>query len=123
MTKKTHWKQKVILSQNGQPTGPDSVYWALTNLDKLSPSTEENYNIYFNNRGYHFDEQPKEVLIDDTNVYENIVINSFLYNADKFLYALTKHYSEFASIEVGYSDTEYVRFDHTMTKYAKIALK
>lgn len=121
--KKTHWKQKVILSQNGQPTGPDSVYWALTNLDKLSPSTAENYNIYFNNRGYHFDEQPKEVLIDDTNVYENIVINSFLYNADKFLYALTKHYSEFASKEVGYSDTEYVRFDHTMTKYAKIALK
>ncbi len=121
--KKTHWKQMVILSQNGQPTGPDSVYWALTNLDKLSPSTADNYNIYFNNRGYHFDEQPKEVLIDDTNVYENIVINSFLYNADKFLLALIKHYSEFTGKEMSYSDTEYVRFDHTMSKYAKIALK
>ncbi|EPK7316827.1 hypothetical protein MX851_005341, partial [Citrobacter freundii] len=121
--KKTHWKQKVILSQNGQPTGPDSVYWALTNLDRLSPSTADNYNIYFNNRGYHFDEQPKEVLIDDTNVYENIIINSFLYNADNFLYVLKKHYSELACEDVGYSDTEYVRFDHTMSKYAKIALK
>jgi len=121
--KKANWKQEIIISQNGQPTGPESVYWALTNLDKLSPSTVDDYNIYYNNRGYHFDEQPKEILIDDTNVFENIVINSFLHNAEKFLSKLITHYMEYSEMERGYSESEYVRFDHTMSKYAKMALK
>lgn len=121
--RKAKWKQIIDFSKNGQPTGPDSVFWALTNLDKLTPSPAENYNIHYNNRGYHFDEQPKEVLIDDTDVFENIVINSFLFNAETFLLSLIQHYHEHSEYNGTYNDSEYIRFDHTMSKYAKIALK
>jgi len=86
-------KSEMILSENGQPTGPDSVYWALTNLDKLSPANQDDVNIYFNNRGYHYDKLPKEISSSDYDVYENRVINSFLAAAEDFLYQLKDQYS------------------------------
>lgn len=113
----------MILSENGTPTGPDSVYWALTNLDRLSPANQDSVNIYFNNRGYHYEQLPKEISVENYDVYENRVINTFLINAVNFLHSLRNEYS----VNVEYSssplNSEYVRFDHTMAKFSKMALE
>lgn len=115
-------KSEMILSENGQPTGPDSVYWALTNLDKLSPANQDDVNIYFNNRGYHYDKLPKEISSSDYDVYENRVINSFLAAAEDFLYQLKDQYSIPESTDYHAENNEYVRFDHTMAKFSRMAL-
>lgn len=111
----------IILSENGHPTGPDSVYWALTNLDKLSPANQDSVNVYFNNRGYHYEKLPKEILIDDYDVYENRVINSFLVNAENFLYSLKSEYS-IDDLSQNNLNTDFVRFDHTMAEFSRMAL-
>ncbi|EQB99893.1 hypothetical protein B738_14827 [Photorhabdus temperata subsp. temperata M1021] len=79
---------KLILSKQGQPTGPDSIMWALYNLDQLSPANNEDANIFYNNRGYAFNELPKETLKENTNTYENKVIHAFLKQANIFLMML-----------------------------------
>ncbi|MCW2106353.1 UNVERIFIED_ORG: hypothetical protein M2402_003531 [Rahnella aquatilis] len=112
----------MTLSEQGQPTGPDSIYWALTNLDKLSPASHNDVNIYFNNRGYYFEKQPKEIITKDTDVFENRVINTFLMQSELFLFDLINEYKINNFIEASIFDTEYVRFDHTMSKFSRIAL-
>lgn len=120
--RKSFVNNELILSENGQPTGPDSVYWALTNLDKLSPANQEDVNIYFNNRGYHYDKLPKEISINNYDVYENRVINSFLASAEDFLYQLKEQYGVSDAAHYYTDNSEYVRFDHTMTKFTRMAL-
>ncbi|WP_337038543.1 MULTISPECIES: hypothetical protein [Pseudescherichia] len=120
--KKSSIDLKMILSENGQPTGPDSVYWALTNLDKLSPANEDSVNIYFNNRGYHYDKLPKEISEYNYDVYENRVINSFLAGAEIFLTTLKNEYNVEHEYYQDSLNPDYVRFDHTMARFSKMAL-
>lgn len=120
--RKSSINNELVLSENGQPTGPDSVYWALTNLDKLSPANQDDVNIYFNNRGYHYEKLPKEISTSNYDVYENRVINSFLASAEGFLYQLKEQYSVSDATHYYTDNSEYVRFDHTMAKFSRMAL-
>lgn len=120
--RKSQIQSDMILSENGTPTGPDSVYWALTNLDKLSPANQNSVNIYFNNRGYHYDQLPKEISLENFDVYENRVINTFFINAVNFLHSLKNEYSTNIKLPQNASNSEYVRFDHTMAKFSQMVL-
>ena len=111
-------------SYYGQPTGPDSIKWLLDNLDKISPSNSENYNVIFNNRYYRSDKLPKEIIIENYDVYENRVLNSFFYSAENYLLSLSekvKKYSRGGGLYASDSD-EYLRFDHTMQIFFEAAL-
>lgn len=120
---KHQWEQELHTSEHGQPTGPDSVDWVLKNLDKLSPSTVDEANIIFNNRGYSFPELPKEVLVKNTDTYENRVINSYLSRIEKYLSKLYTEFNDFKGSDTIDEASEYVRFDHTMSKYTSLALR
>ncbi|MNG69115.1 hypothetical protein D3C81_692990 [compost metagenome] len=120
--RKSQIQSDMILSENGTPTGPDSVYWALTNIDKLSPANQDSVNIYFNNRGYHYDQLPKEISLENFDVYENRVINTFFINAVNFLHSLKSEYSTTIKLPHNTLNSEYVRFDHTMAKFSKMVL-
>ncbi|TDB55815.1 nuclease domain-containing protein [Photorhabdus khanii] len=113
---------KLILSKQGQPTGPDSIMWALYNLDQLSPANNEDANIFYNNRGYSFNELPKETLKENTDIYENKVIHAFLKQANVFLMmfkeSLISPKDKIQSLETN----EFIQFNHTMSKYADLAL-
>ncbi|MGG6177795.1 hypothetical protein ACQV2C_03915 [Pantoea allii] len=117
-------KNEMVLSENGQPTGPDSVHWALTNLDKLTPANQDDVNLYFNNRGYHYNSLPKEISCNDYDIYENRVINYFFSVAENFLYRLKDQFDFVSSVdEHNIENSEYIRFDHTMSKFSKMALE
>ncbi|MEW4516207.1 hypothetical protein [Proteus vulgaris] len=120
--RKSQIQPDLILSENGSPTGPDSVYWALTNLDRLSPANQDSVNIHFNNRGYHYEQLPKEISIENYDVYENRVINTFLINAVNFLHSLKNEYSKNTEVSQNSLNSDYVRFDHTMAKFSKMVL-
>ncbi|QBY45110.1 DUF2357 domain-containing protein [Arsenophonus nasoniae] len=79
------WQTDIILSKVGQPTGADSVYWVLSNLDKITLNNGDNVNVFYNNRGYSLSLIPKEIIKKQTDTYENRVIKSFLYHAEDFL--------------------------------------
>lgn len=121
--RKSQIQSDLILSENGAPTGPDSVYWALTNLDKLSPENQDGINIYFNNRGYHYDQLPKEILFEDFDIYENRVINTFIINSINFLKSLKNEYNTQSKASAMEPINDYVRFDHTMEKFSKMVLE
>lgn len=121
--RKSHIQTDLVLSENGAPTGPDSVYWALTNLDRLSPANQDSVNIYFNNRGFHYEQLPKEISFEDYDVYENRVINTFLVNVVNFLHSLKSEYSTRAEFHESPSHSDYVRFDHTMAKFSRMVLE
>ncbi|WP_445373949.1 hypothetical protein ACSLVK_16225 [Photorhabdus tasmaniensis] len=114
---------KLTLSRQGQPTGPDSIMWALYNLDQLSPANDEDANIFYNNRGYSFNELPKETLKENTNTYENKVIHAFLKQANMFLVMLKESLiypkDKIQSLE----KNEFIQFNHIISKYAYLALK
>ncbi|EOW9550809.1 hypothetical protein K6U51_16665 [Vibrio fluvialis] len=120
---KYQWEQELHTSEQGQPIGPDSVDWALKNLDKLSPSAPSEANIMFNNRGYAYPELPKEVLVKNTDTYENRVVSSYLKRIENYLSNLFKEYNKVSKNNVIDNTNEYVRFDHTMAKFAGLALK
>ena len=120
--RKSQVQSDLILSENGAPTGPDSVYWALTNLDRLSPANQDSVNIYFNNRGFHYEQLPKEISIESYDVYENRVINTFLVNAVNFLHSLKSEYTLRARFDQDPLNSDYVRFDHTMAKFSRMVL-
>lgn len=42
---KYSWQPEMQFSERGQPIGPDSVYWVLSNLDRLSPASTEHANL------------------------------------------------------------------------------
>ncbi|ANN29154.1 TPA: hypothetical protein RQK39_000723 [Vibrio vulnificus] len=116
------WKPELELSEQGQPTGPDSVHWVLTNLDIVSPSSIDEANLLYNNRGYRLDLLPKENIIKDRDVFENRVIHTFLHNIMHFLYEIKEQLSIKSSTDDALVDQEYVRFDHTMRQYTQLAL-
>lgn len=120
--RKSQVQSDLILSENGAPTGPDSVYWALTNLDRLSPANQDSVNIYFNNRGYHYEQVPKEISLENFDVYENRVINTFLINSVNFLNSLKDEYRTNIEFPQNPLNSDYVRFDHTMAKFSKMVL-
>ncbi|BAW80630.1 hypothetical conserved protein [Candidatus Nitrosoglobus terrae] len=117
------WKTDMMLSESGQPTGIDSIYWVLSNLDKISPCNDEGINIFYNNRGYSLPLVPKEIILEDTDTYENRVINSFLLQAAEFLNHLKREYSKYKQDIPQSRESDYVRFDHTMSGYMNITLQ
>lgn len=122
-THKHTWKPDMLLSDRGQPTGPDSVYWVLSHLDRLSPASQEESNLIYNNRSYRLDTLPKEVISNECDVFENRVIHTFLHNISLFLTELRDTFDKSSRVEHVYSDSEYVRFDHTMQRFTQLALK
>ncbi len=117
------WKAEMQFSDRGQPTGPDSVHWVFSNLDKLSPACTDEANIIYNNRSYRIDTLPKEGIISETDIFENRVIHTFLYTVSMFLIELRDAFNVSMALPKAYSDGEYVRFDHTMQKYTHLALR
>lgn len=115
--KKYNWFNTMSLSESGCPTGPDSIYWALTNLDQLSPSIPEESNVVFNNRNYRFNQIPSEYLEKDYDVFENRVIMSFFKFALYFLAQANQHLDSWNEPEEINSD--YIRFDDLLATYTK----
>ncbi|EHA1065490.1 hypothetical protein I8Y05_000544 [Aeromonas hydrophila] len=120
---KYSWKSEMQFSERGQPTGPDSVYWVLSNLDRLSPASTEEANLIYNGRGYRLDTLPKEGIVNNTDIFENRVIHTFLHNTKAFLIELKDTFEKSSSPIHDFTSNEYVRFDHTMQKYVHLALK
>ncbi len=117
------WKPELELSEQGQPTGPDSVHWVLTNLNIVSPASIDEANLIYNNRGYRLESLPKENIVKDKDVFENRVIHTFLHNIMHFLYEIKEQLSIRNSLDDEVVDQEYVRFDHTMRQYTQLALE
>jgi hypothetical protein len=117
------WKTEMQFSDRGQPTGLDSVYWFFSNLDKLSPACANEANVIYNNRSYRFDTLPKEGIVSDSDTFENRVIHTFLYTISMFLIGLKDTFSNTIVSQDKITDSEYVRFDHTMQKYTHLALR
>lgn len=117
------WKAEMQFSERGQPTGPDSVYWVLSNLDRLSPASAEESNLMYNGRSYRLDTLPKEGIISNSDIFENRVLHTFLHNTSLFLLELKENFTNLIKTNYTYSDNEYVRFDHTMQRYTQLALK
>ncbi|WP_409075723.1 hypothetical protein ACF2G4_06590 [Pantoea sp. C3] len=115
-------KNELVLALQGNPTGPDSIYWALSNLDKLSAATHENVNVSFNNRGYFFERLPKEVSVKDYDLFENRVINHFFAHAENFLIYLIGMYKDKIESKGTHPYSEFIRFDHTMTRFSDMAI-
>lgn len=118
------WENKLIISQQGQPTGPDSVYWALQNLDKLLPSRQEDANIKISNRLYKIEEMPKENIIENSDVFENRVIFSFLNSAREFLHSIKyqceKELEKEKVNEIDFSQNDdFISFDNSLRSYKK----
>lgn len=117
------WKPKMEMTERGQPTGPDSIHWVLNNLDKLTPASVDDANLVYNNRGYRLDMLPKESIVKERNVYENQVIHTFLHNMILLLIDIKEQYSIETLVHGNdVVDLEYVRFDHTMSKFTQLAL-
>ena len=116
------------ISQQGQPTGPDSVYWLLQNLDKIMPSNAEEAKLKIKNRMYTATEIPTEIISQNTDVFENRVINSFFYSARQFLVDLKKKYKYSSDINTSEKiqtddSDEFVSFDHTLLSFKKNIIK
>jgi len=112
------------ISQQGQPTGPDSVYWLMQNLDKIMPSNAEEAKLKIKNRTYTSTEIPTEVVIQNMDVFENRVINSFLHSARLFLYDLKNKYratdGHSSSEKIMTDDSpDFVSFDHILMSFKK----
>lgn len=120
---KYEWKQENHMSEQGRPTGPDSIIWALSNLDKLSPSSREGANIIFNNRGHSYPELPRETLVKNTDVYENRVINSHLFHLESFLSNINDELTRLKGAQNTNDKSEYIRFDNLMEKYKNLVLE
>lgn len=116
------WKPEMEMTERGQPTGPDSVHWVLNNLDKLSPASVNEANLVYNNRGYRLDELPKESIVKEWDVYENQVLHTFLHNMVQLLLEIKEQYDVESLNNDDVIDLEFVRFDHTMSKFTQMAL-
>ncbi|WP_421221379.1 hypothetical protein [Aeromonas sp. 602293] len=120
---KYSWQPEMQFSERGQPIGPDSVYWVLSNLDRLSPASTEHANLIYNGRGYSLDILPKEGITNNHDVFENRVIHTFLHDVKSFLIELKDSFKISNSPLHDFSNNDFVRFDHTMQKYVQLALK
>lgn len=60
--------------------------------------------------------------VENFDVYENRVINTFLINAVSFLNSIKSEYTASIDFPPGTLNSEYVRFDHTMAKFSKMVL-
>ena len=110
------------LSQQGQPTGPSSVYWLLQNLDKVMTSNSEEAKLKINNRMYTIDEMPSEHIEHNTDVFENRVINSFFFSAKEFLTDLKKKYQNHSDYQFSEKiktddSVDFVSFDHILSSF------
>ncbi|GAA6203879.1 hypothetical protein [Thalassotalea sp. SU-HH00458] len=122
---KFNWEHEMVLSQQGQPTGPDSVHYLLSHLDQVEPSDIHTSNILINNRPYVSHQVPKEILAENSDVFENRVIYSFLFAAKQYLSNLRKNF--LSELDDGVQrkmtttddSNEFVSFDHTLIGYKK----
>lgn len=121
-------ESSLYISQQGQPIGPDSVYWLLQNLDKIMPSNAEEAKLRIKNRTYTSAEIPTEIISQNTDVFENRVIKSFFYSARQFLVDLKRKYKYSSDIhtseKVKTDDSdEFVSFDHTLLSFKRNIIK
>lgn len=121
---KFDWKHNIEIIENGLPTGPDSVFWMLQNLDRIEPSDKQSANLKIKERLYKTDKSPREYISENPDVYENRVVYSFLYAAKAFVTGLIKKSSE--NLIVGQDkylvtdDSErYVSFEHALKVYRR----
>ncbi|MGY0216701.1 hypothetical protein ACWJJH_04850 [Endozoicomonadaceae bacterium StTr2] len=120
------WEERLGSQKRGQPSGPDSVFWALSHLDQLSPAPIEQANLCFQNRGYRFEELPDETRVENTDVEENRVIHGFLAAAIDFLHSLRISYQKQklqvidAAREEG---QDFISFNQTLNHYRESILK
>ena len=123
------WEHEMTLSEQGQPTGPDSVYYLLTHLDELSPTNSGQANVLVNGRAYRTSQTPQEQIVSNADVFENRVIYSFLYSALQYLINLKKTCESQASIgtskhvTITDSSDEFVSFDHALKAHQSNILK
>jgi len=121
------WKNNVVITENGSPTGPDSVFWMLQSLDRIEPSDKQNANIKIKGRLYKTDQSPREYISENPDVYENRVVYSFLHAAKAFVTGLIRRNSDNLSEDQGsYIVTDdndsYVTFEHALKVYRRSIL-
>lgn len=122
------WQHEMTLSNQGQSSGPDSVYYLLKNLDKVTPSSSNRSNIKINNRSYMLNEMPSEILVSNSDVFENRVIFSFLFSAKQYLQKLKKERENQINnnvknvVKTDLSD-DYISFDNVLRNYKISILK
>ena len=121
---KFDWKQNIEITENGSPTGPDSVFWMLQNLDKIEPSDKQSANLKIRERLYKTDVSPREYISENPDVFENRVVYSFLNAAKFFVTSLIKKNSENLTEGQGkYLVTDdsdsYVSFENALKVYRR----
>jgi hypothetical protein len=121
---KFDWKHNIEITENGSPTGPDSVFWMLQNLDRVEPSDKQSANLKIKERLYKTDKSPREYISENPDVYENRVVYSFLNAAKFFVIGLIKRSSENLTegqnkyLVTDDSDS-YVSFEHALKVYRR----
>lgn len=119
-----NWKNNIDVTENGLPTGPESIFWVLRNLDRIEASDKQNANLKIKNRLYRTENSPREYISKNADVYENRVIYSFLNSAKFFVTDLIK--KSFESLTEGKNkyvvtdnNENYVSFDHALKNYRR----
>jgi hypothetical protein len=123
---KFDWQHDIEITENGTPTGPDSIYWLLHNLDNIQPSDKVGANLKINSRLYTTEKSPREFLSENADIYENRVIYSFLYAAKMFVSQLIakcgNDISDKKNIFLVTDKTEnYISFEHALKSYQRFA--
>lgn len=121
---KFDWKHHVEITKNGSPTGPDSVFWVLQNLDRIEPSDKHSANLKIEERLYKTDKSPRDYISENSDVYENRVIYSFLNAAKFFVIDLinksSKNLGENIDRYLVTDDSDsYVSFEHALKSYRR----
>lgn len=115
---------RLHVSSQGRPTGPDSVYWALTHLDQATTARIEEANFVSGNRAYRFHELPSEQLEENSDTFENRVIHGFFAVATDFLGSLAAPCQRAGAGDLELKDSEgFVNFERIVSKYQEAILK
>ena len=121
---KFDWQNNIEITENGSPTGPESVFWMLHNLDRIEASDKQSAKLKIKERLYKTDVSPREYISENADVYENRVIYSFLNAAKNFVINLIKKSAENITEGQGRylvtDDSEnYVSFENALKSYRR----
>lgn len=121
---KFDWKNNIEITENGSPTGPDSVFWILHNLDRIEPSDKHSAKLKIKERLYKIDISPREYISENSDIYENRVVYSFLNAAKNFVINLINKSAENLIEGQGKylvtDDSEhYVSFENALKNYRR----
>lgn len=114
------WKLSLDFKNHGVLSEESEINWLLQHVDLLYPSNSENANFSWEGKMYNISPVPVEVSKEDTDLYENRVLYSFMLSARSFLSSAKSYYNEYLKkdkIKEASNYKEFIQFDHVIKKF------